>query len=476
MKTGPIITILIVALIAFFLYSQYQRGRVSLPGLPSVPATTAQPTSPQPIASSPPSASTTPPANPTGTIPPPTDPASTLLGALSSEPIRIVLLVRDGKNAEAVAAADAWLAKNPTDAVVALERQNAVTGLVTRPTVTIGLSAPLSGPLKQVGQAFAQGVNLAVTEANSAGGVKTKRVIVEIVNDGGNRTQAIDAASKLFKSKAVGVVGPYSSSTTLASAEIYNQGLAIIAPAATNPRVSQAGPYIYRVAPSDAQQGASLARLVKARGHKQVAVLSDPNDAYSKGLADAFVTEAEKIGLTTQAITFDLNGYTNPKVGNFAVDAIFVSGYTADVAAVARLEVLQKREIFGGDGAYGQDLLQQGGKFVEGVVMTTFWHSTLTDAASKTFRQRFEARYGGGTPNANAMQAYDATRTLLEAIRRAPNPTREGIKAGLETFRTRPGPGITAPVKFDANGDVVGRPWVAITVKDGAFQAIGLAP
>ncbi len=471
MKTGPIISILIVALIAFFLYSQYQRGRVSLPGLPNVPATTPQPASPQPIASS------TPPANPqvTNTAPPaPSDPDP--ISILSAEPARILTLIRDGKDAEAVAAADAWLQKNPTDAVVALERQNAVTGLVTRPTVTIGLSAPLSGPLKQVGQAFAQGVNLAVTEANSAGGVNTKRVVVEIANDGGNRTQAIDAASRLFKSKAVGVIGPYSSSTTLASAEIYNQGLAIIAPAATNPRVSQAGPYIYRVAPSDAQQGASLARLVKARGHAQVAVLSDPSDAYSKGLADAFVTEAEKIGLTTQAITFDLNGYTNPKVGNFAVDAIFVSGYTADVAAVAKLEVLQKREIFGGDGAYGQDLLQQGGKFVEGVVMTTFWHSTLTDAASKTFRQRFEARYGGGTPNANAMQAYDATRTLLEAIRRAPTPTREGVKAGLETFRTRPGPGITAPVKFDANGDVVGRPWVAITVKDGAFQAIGLAP
>lgn len=477
MRTGPIISVLIVALIAFFLYSQYQRGQLSLPGLPPQPASpqpaSPQPSSPQPIASSPQSASPQP-ANPSPTPPAPIDPDP--INVLRPEPARILKLVRDGQNAEGVAAADAWLVRNPADGVVALERQNAVTRLVTRPTVTIGLSAPLSGPLKQVGEAFAQGVNMAVAEANGEGGLKTRRIVVEIVNDGGNRTQAIDAASKLFRSDALGVIGPYSSSTTLASAEIYNQGLPIIAPAATNPRVSQAGPYIYRVAPSDTQQGASLARLVKSRGHTQVAVLSDPNDAYSKGLADAFVNEAEKIGLTTQAIPFELNNYTNAKVGNFAVDSIFVSGYTADVAAVARLEVLQKREIFAGDGAYGQDLLAQGGAFVEGVVMTTFWHSTLTDAASKTFRQRFEARYGDGTPNANAMQAYDATRTLLEAIRRAPGLTREGVKSGLETFRTRPGPGITAPVKFDANGDVVGRPWVAITVKDGAFQAIGLAP
>lgn len=469
MRTGPIISLLIVALIAFFLYSQYQRGQLSLPGLPKVQAANPQPASPQPASQPPASPQTT-----TPLAPAPVDPDP--ISALRPEPARILGFVRDGQNAEAVAAADAWLLKNPTDGVVALERQNAVTGLVTRPTLTIGLSAPFSGALKQVGEAFAQGVNMAVAEANGAGGLNTRRVKVEIVNDGGNRTQAIDAASRLFKSEALGVIGPYSSSTTLSSAEIYNQGLPIIAPAATNPRISQAGPYIYRVAPSDTQQGASLARLVKSRGHKQVAVLSDPNDAYSKGLAEAFVAETDRIGLTTQTISFELNNYTSAKVGNFAVDAIFVAGYTPDVAAVARLEVLQKREIFAGDGAYGQDLLAQGGQFVEGVVVTTFWHSTLTDAASRAFRQRFEARYGGGTPNANAMQAYDATRTLLEAIRRAPSLSREGVRAGLETFRTRPGPGITAPVRFDANGDVVGRPWVAIIVRDGAFQAIGLAP
>jgi ABC-type branched-subunit amino acid transport system substrate-binding protein len=74
------------------------------------------------------------------------------------------------------------------------------------------------------------------------------------------------------------------------------------------------------------------------------------------------------------------------------------------------------------------------------------------------------------------MQAYDATRTLLEAIRRAQNLTRGSVRTALETFRTRPGPGITGLVQFDANGDVVGRPWVAIQVKNGGFQAIGLAP
>jgi branched-chain amino acid transport system substrate-binding protein len=261
----------------------------------------------------------------------------------------------------------------------------------------------------------------------------------------------------------------------LAAADVYNQGLPIIAPAATNPRITGAGPYIYRVAPSDIQQGAGLARLVQSRGHRAVAVLFDSNDAYSKGLAESFQAECERIGLTFAKIEFTLNNYDHAQVGNFAVDAIFVAGYTPDVAAVAKLEALQSREVFAGDGAYGQDLLAKGGKNVEGVIVTSFWHATLNDVASTTFTKRFRNRYAGGTPNANAMQAFDATRTLLEAIRRAPQPTRAGVKAGLETFREKPGPGITSAIRFNVDGDIIGRPYVAIRVEGGKFKAIGLA-
>ena len=117
------------------------------------------------------------------------------------------------------------------------------------------------------------------------------------------------------------------------------------------------------------------------------------------------------------------------------------------------------------------------------MIVSSFWHATLSDPASVGFTKKFQNRYGGGTPNANAMQAYDATRTLLEAIKRAKlisgtttlSDARAKVKTALESFRNKPGVGVTAPVKFDANGDVIGRPFVAIQVKDGKFVAIGLA-
>jgi branched-chain amino acid transport system substrate-binding protein len=499
MNSRAIVPLIVVAIVAWFLYSRYQAGKLPLPGLPD-PAQitgTTDPNATNPNTTGPSSSNPTA-ADPNATDPNATDPNAPVISTqsapasvdltdpISSQPTKAMIslqAIRDASPATRIVLADEWLKSHPTDALFAIERGNALTKVLGKPFLELGFSAPLSGPLKQVGEAFLQGTNMAVQEANLAGGIGGKRINVTVLDDAGDKAQAIEVASKLLSSDALGVIGPYSSSTTLAASEIYNQGLAIIAPAATNPKVSSAGPYIFRVAPSDLEQGSAMARLVKARGHKAVAVLFDENDAYSKGLADAFSAEAERIGLQVAPITFSLNGYTTAKVGNYAVDAMFVSGYTPDVAAIAKLESLQPREIFAGDGAYGQDLIAQGGASVNAVIVSSFWHATLPDAASVSFTKKFQIRYGGGTPNANAMQAYDATRTMLEAIKRSKlasknspvSDARAAIKTALESFRNKPGLGVTAPVKFDANGDVIGRPFVAIQVKDGKFVAIGLA-
>ncbi len=474
MNARVLIPLLVLVLGAFYLYDQYQKGQVTLPGLPPPPPTTGSPG----------------PQTPT----PPTVPNAPQ--NLEIEPVKfagkpeqrqVFELLAQKNDAETITSADTWLRRNPTDALVGIARSNAIVNLADSSSYEIGVSAPLTGPLKQVGEAFLQGVLLAVREVNENGGfergTETERLKVRVLNDGGDRATAIKVASAFAKDTFIwGVVGPYSSSTLLAAAPIYNNSTkAIVAPAATNPRITDAGANIFRVAPSDTTQGASLARLVKSRGNKSVAVLFDDNDAYSSGLAGSFKQEAARIGLTTSDTPITLNGYTVAKVGNYNVDAIFVAGYTPDVAAVAKLEKGFGKPIFAGDGAYGQDLIAQGGSAVEGVIVTSFWHSTLSDANSKRFTARFAATFGGGTPNANAVQAYDAARTLIEALKRAKKlDSAKDVRTTLETFQKIPGPGVTAPVRFDANGDVIGRPWVAIQVqrnKDGklGFQAVGYA-
>ncbi len=459
MNFRNVIPLVLILFAGYLIYTAYSRGQLNLPGV-------------QPIVSNPPT-TPTPPSSPTLIEP---------LRFARAEQAAIWQLLNDQKWAEAVTASNLVIAKNPTDALTRFAREQAINKLSRVKTFTFGISAPLTGALKQVGEAFLQGAFLAVNDINKAGGLKkngvSSRINISVLNDAGDRATALNVASSFIEDTSVlGVVGPYSSSTLLAAAPVYNSGLPVLAPAATNPKISQAGEYIYRVAPSDNQQGASLARLVKARGHKAVAVLFDENDAYSKGLGDAFTLEAKKIGLVTSPFKIELNKITQVVVGNYAVDAVFISGYTSDVAAYTKLQAgYPQKEVFAGDGAYGQDLFQQGGTTVEGVIVTTFWHATLSDPKSKAFTKKFEALFGGGTPNANAMQAYDAMRTMIQALSRVPASSKQSVKEGLDTFRTKPGEGVTAPVKFDANGDVVGRPFVAIQAKNNKFVALGLAP
>lgn len=470
MNFKTVIPLLLILFAGYLVYTAYSRGQLNLPGIePAISSPITTPTTP----STPALTSPTTPSNPIEINP---------TKFAKAEQAVLWQLVSDKRWGEVVTAANVVLAKTPTDALTRFARERALNELTRVKTFTFGISAPLTGNLKQVGEAFLQGAFLAVNDINKTGGLKKdgvySRINISVLNDAADRATALNVASSFIDDKSVlGVVGPYSSSTLLAAAPVYNSGLPVLAPAATNPKISQAGEYIYRVAPSDNQQGASLARLVKTRGHKAVAVLFDENDAYSKGLADAFTLEAKSIGLVTSPFKIELNKISQVVVGNYAVDAVFISGYTSDVAAYTKLQAgYPQKEVFAGDGAYGQDLFQQGGATVEGVIVTTFWHSTLNDPKSKAFTKHFEALFGGGTPNANAMQAYDAMRTMIEALARAPKGSVHPVKDGLDTFRTRPGEGVTAPIKFDANGDVVGRPFVAIQAKNNKFVALGLAP
>jgi branched-chain amino acid transport system substrate-binding protein len=389
--------------------------------------------------------------------------------------------------ADTIAKADAWLNSRPTDALIAMTRANALNRQLGGKTITIGLTVPTSGPSVQQGEAVLQGVNMAVQEVNQAGGIDGKRVVIEVRNDQNNRSLAVTAASSLVQEAGVlGVIGPVNSSSALAAADIYNAGsLVHLTPAATDDRLADKGAYTYRLAVPSSVQGRNLARLVKTRGLIRIPVYFDPKDAYSKGLADAFIAEAEKQSISAIPIEFPTGDI--PDDAGFEVfadspppDGVFLSGTAQDCARLAKeLETRgHKLPLFTGSAAYSQELLKDGGSAVEGLTMLSFFHATSTVGDTAKFVKAFQKRYGGGTPNARAMQSYDSTRALLEAVRRASasasgNPTRAGVQKALDGFSSKPAPGVTSPVQFK-KGAIINRPLVVIEVKDGKLEATGV--
>jgi branched-chain amino acid transport system substrate-binding protein len=256
-----------------------------------------------------------------------------------------------------------------------------------------------------------------------------------------------------------------------------------IAPTASDDRLADSGPWTFRMVPKNSSQGRALARIAKQRGFIRIPVFFDPKVAYSKGLSDAFQKEAATLGIS--AVPIEFTSGSLPEQTGFdtfqdspAPDAAFISGDYTDVARIAK--ALREQNItvplIAGDSAYSQSLLQTAGQAVEGLTLVSYFHASATGVGStQSFVKAFANRYGGGTPNARAAQAYDATRTLLEAIRRAKTLDRAGVKAALNTFTSaKPGPGVTSKVQFK-DGGIVGRPFVVIQVAQGKLVSSGIA-
>ena len=71
----------------------------------------------------------------------------------------------------------------------------------------------------------------------------------------------------------------------------------MISPSSTNPEVTKVGDYIFRVCFIDPFQGYVMAKFAfEDLKLKKVAVMRDPSQDYSVGLADVFKEEFTKMG------------------------------------------------------------------------------------------------------------------------------------------------------------------------------------
>ena len=323
-------------------------------------------------------------------------------------------------------------------------------------TIKIGVVVPLSSELRGDAEAVTKGVELAIQQAQDLP-VKVEMVVKD---DRADPKAAIRAAEQLAQDPTVvAVVGHYNSSTTLAAAPVYNrEKLVAISPSATSPIISQAGPYLYRVVPSDAFQGQALARFaVEDLGAQKIAILHDQDD-YGKGLAFFFSREARRRGAEIVGkfpVTPDELGPPARAALQAKPDLIFIACVYATAAPICHFlrSARFPGVILGGDGLISEMFLKEAGKAAEGV-----YHTLYTDPGSwrmQNFRRQFEKAFGH-PPIFWAAFAYDAAGLILAALREG-HTSREEVKAYLDLLGKKlpPYPGVTGDIAFNQEGDIL---------------------
>ena len=166
-------------------------------------------------------------------------------------------------------------------------------------TIKIGAMGPLTGSLAIYGISATNGLKLAVDEINANGGIMGKQVELNLLDEKGDSTEAVNAYNKLVDWGMVALVGDITSKPTVAVAELAAQdGLPMITPTGTQLNITEAGSNVFRVCFTDPYQGEVLAKFAKEKfGAKTAAVMVNNSSDYSDGVANSFIAEAEKQGL-----------------------------------------------------------------------------------------------------------------------------------------------------------------------------------
>jgi len=212
-------------------------------------------------------------------------------------------------------------------------------------TLTIGTLLPQTGDLAFLGPPEIAGVDLAVKEINSAGGVLGKP-IVQTKSDSGDGTPDIAGASvdKLLANNADVIVGAASSNVSKSVIDkITGEGVVQFSPANTAAGFDtypDKGLY-FRTAPSDVLQGKVVANQAVKDGYKNVAVLAR-QDFYGEGLAASAVKNLKAAGVNvTKSVLYnaDAENFT-AEVNEIAAskpDAIILVAFNETVKIVPAL-------------------------------------------------------------------------------------------------------------------------------------------
>ncbi|MBI5478173.1 MAG: ABC transporter substrate-binding protein [Deltaproteobacteria bacterium] len=344
--------------------------------------------------------------------------------------------------------------------------------------ILLGEVGSLTGSEAAFGVSTRNGIELALEEANAAGGVKGKKLAVRVYDDMSKSDEAASAVTRLITQDKVKVIlGEVASSNSLAMAPKAQEAkIPMITPSSTNPKVTEVGDYIFRVCFIDPFQGFVMAKYAHDElKFKKVAILTDKKSAYSEGLTEVFEKKFSEMGGKIVVVQAYSKGDSDFRAQLTAIkklkpQGLYVPGYYEDVARIAEQAREQglKVVMMGGDGWDSDKLFELGGTAVNGSFVSNHYSADDPSPRVQDFIKTYKAKYGA-VPDSLAALGYDAARVAIEAMKRAPDLSGPALRDAIAA--TKDFPGVAGVITLDAKRNPV-KPAVVLKVDNGKFNYV----
>jgi ABC-type branched-subunit amino acid transport system substrate-binding protein len=370
---------------------------------------------------------------------------------------------------------------------------------VTDKEIRLGMSAPLSGPAKELGRQMKLGIETAFNVANEAGGVNGRQLRLIAADDGYEPGRTAEVMRQLYEQEQVFcIVGNVGTPTAAVALPYALEHRMLFYGAFTGAPLLRRDPpdrYVFNYRASYAEETDSVVRyLVKVRGLRpdQIAVFAQ-EDAYGDA-GFAGVTKAMRVlrGGNGGAIlrfnykrnTVDVDDAiarlralkTNP------IKAIvMVATYRAAAKFIEKTrdfypDMIYTNVSFVGSTALAEELMLLGPRYATGVIVTQVVPAVDSYATAILEYKSALAKYAPGeTPDYVSLEGYVSAKVLVEAIRRAGREldTEKLVSAleGLRDFDI----GLGASINFGmTEHQGVHKVWGTEIDKNGHYQAIDL--
>lgn len=331
---------------------------------------------------------------------------------------------------EAIKLLDSIITRYPEDAEAHILQANAYVLLNKKPYYRLPVLTSTVGSDREGVQLF-PGLALAQKHINQNGGAHGHLIFLDIFDCASRGDLAIEMATKIVKNPEYQVVlGPWTSQQVIATAPQFEHAeLPALAPAASDPRVREAGRYIFTASESDDRRVERIAHYLWLKGKRKVGVFWAQDNVVSRSERDKFVEAFAKLGgQTWKDDRNDQQMYLSDErifaqqlelLNNEAVDAVFLAEYRSDL--VLRM-VRQIRSQFpqlplaSQVVAFSDSVVQGAGPDADGMITSTYFHPDANAPRIREFTTKFTSQFGSLRPSHREANAYDSLMLVAEGI------------------------------------------------------------
>ena len=354
------------------------------------------------------------------------------------------------------------------------ESADASDAAATDGEIDIAFIGNTTGDYAQYGIPVRNAVMLYFDQLNAAGGINGKKVVVKEYDDKGDGVEAVNAYNLAKENGITAVIGSVLTGATIGLADAtYEDNMPQITASATATGVTvmedtgEVRTNVFRACFIDPFQGQKMADYaVEKLGAKTAAIFYETGSDYSEGLKNAFVVEAERMGLEivdTEAFATGDKDF-KAQMTNIASknpDIVFCPIYygEAGLAIQAARQAGCTATFLGGDG-FGSVKDYASAEELEGSVYCSGYAPGTEDVAQ--FEKDYCETFGvEEVPNMFAPLAYDASMIMAYGLKAAEDAgleagTDEYKQAVIDAIKTMDGvKGITGSYSFDSDNNPI---------------------